>query len=279
MGGVTYDDDHDGGDIDPLYILDDKALDDYLDEVNAYLLGEDGSSWEVDAAAASKRVSETLANFEKGGGSLYYDSDDEETNKNVANILSQARDEAEIDRDRDRKQGQEDPRREPDLGAAPADTAKPDPHEGGPNKLHEATDLSLPSVPSALVDPALPDEADESESPEQAGRNNDFESDIAARMAALKGVGPDTSGGDSFGLPSAPTFQPEDRPVPKVVRKLGYTDEDQKTWCIVCLEDATVRCIGCDDDVYCARCWKDMHVGPHAGYEERGHQWVKFQRR
>ncbi|KAJ2992984.1 hypothetical protein NUW58_g1984 [Xylaria curta] len=59
------------------------------------------------------------------------------------------------------------------------------------------------------------------------------------------------------------------------------SDEDQRTWCVVCLEDGTVHCLGCDagDDVYCARCWKEMHVGPRAGYDERGHSWETLARR
>jgi hypothetical protein len=130
--------------------------------------------------------------------------------------------------------------------------------------------LTLPTVPSQLVDPA----------PKQ-GDNDDFESDISARMASLRGLG----SLDALGLPSAPTFRPQDHnpsasaPVGKdLLRSSKYTDEDQKTWCVVCLEDATIRCVGCDDDVYCARCWKEMHVGPSAGYDERGHRWVKFER-
>jgi hypothetical protein len=131
--------------------------------------------------------------------------------------------------------------------------------------------LALPTVPSQLVDPA----------PQQDDGNDDFESDISARMASLRGLG----SLDALGLPSAPTFRPQDHdpsasaPVGKdLLRSSKYTDEDQKTWCVVCLEDATIRCAGCDDDVYCARCWKEMHVGPSAGYEERGHRWVKFER-
>lgn len=98
-------------------------------------------------------------------------------------------------------------------------------------------------------------------------------------MASLRGLG----SLDALGLPSAPTFRPEDHQSPDpgrggggLLRSSKYTDEDQKTWCVVCLEDATVRCVGCDGDVYCARCFREMHVGPSAGYDERGHQWVKF---
>ncbi len=127
--------------------------------------------------------------------------------------------------------------------------------------------FSLPAVPSQLVDPVLG----------PSGEDN-FENDISARLASLRGLG----SLDALGLPSAPTFRPEEHnPSSTSVKRLRsnkYTDEDQKTWCVVCLEDATIRCVGCDNDVYCGRCWKEMHVGPSAGYDERGHQCVKFPR-
>lgn len=148
-----------------------------------------------------------------------------------------------------------------DRGSTPASLPKT------PEDDDEAG-LKLPTVPTKLVDPAP--------APAPTSTGDPFEDSIASRLAALKGTPPVQT--DAFGLPSAPTFQPENRPVPGVVRKAGYTDEDQKTWCIVCLEDGTVRCLGCDGDVYCARCWKEMHVGPSAGYDERGHSWEKFDR-
>lgn len=148
--------------------------------------------------------------------------------------------------------------------------------------------LSLPTVPTALVDPAPTSGAVPT-----PGTSDPFESSIEARLAALKGAGAPIIRTDELGLPSAPTFRPEDnRPEPRLGRgrggvgpnssRAGYTDADQRTWCIVCLEDGTIRCLGCAEDgsgvgdVYCARCWKEMHVGPSAGYDERGHAWEKF---
>ncbi|KAK4129409.1 hypothetical protein N657DRAFT_73076 [Parathielavia appendiculata] len=146
--------------------------------------------------------------------------------------------------------------------------AAPLPHIVKRHGNDDQPSLALPVVPSRLVDSA-PDTKPE----------DDFEKDISARLASLRGLGPL----DELGLPSAPTFSPQDQ-APAITRCRGllkstkYTDEDHETWCIVCLDDATIRCVGCDNDVYCARCWKDMHIGPSAGYDERGHQWVKFER-
>ncbi|PSR94502.1 hypothetical protein BD289DRAFT_135687 [Coniella lustricola] len=135
--------------------------------------------------------------------------------------------------------------------------------------LNGSDEFNLPTVPSILQDPA----------PASKANDDPFESSIAARLAALKGPGHKPIATDDFGLPSVPSFQPEDRPLRGVAKEAGYTDEDEKSWCLVCLDDATVRCVGCDGVVYCARCWKEMHVGPSAGYDERGHQWEKFDAR
>lgn len=131
------------------------------------------------------------------------------------------------------------------------------------------TDLSLPQVPTALRDP-VPPSSQQDQDP--------FESSIANRLAALRGPGHTPLATDAFGLPSAPTSQPEDVKGGLLRPRSGYTDADQKTWCCVCLDDGTIRCLDCEDggEVYCARCWREMHIGPAAGYDERGHQWEKF---
>ncbi|KAK4105680.1 hypothetical protein N658DRAFT_492163 [Parathielavia hyrcaniae] len=194
------------------------------------------------------------------------DSDGEQMTRAVEQLLSQIGDEinalppptaAPTEGDNRRSQEAED-----EPGAAPApDNAKGDADD-------ERAPLTLPAVPSQLVDP-VPD----------TNSRDDFEKDISARLASLRGLG----ALDELGLPSAPTFRPQDYasaspPGRGLLKSSKYTDEDQQAWCIVCLDDATIRCVGCDNDGYCARCWKDMHIGPSAGFDERGHQWVKFER-
>jgi hypothetical protein len=122
----------------------------------------------------------------------------------------------------------------------------------------------LPGVPSR--DPVS---ATETEVPRK--RSLDFESDIAARMAALKGLG--SSGTDALGLPPAPTSAVGKRPAPPPPKPEVVED-----WCGICQDDATVLCHGCGGMLYCARCWKEGHLGEGVGWEERGHEWGKYRR-
>jgi hypothetical protein len=80
---------------------------------------------------------------------------------------------------------------------------------------------------------------------------------------------------EEYLFPSAPTAAPR----PSVSRTAPkFTDAEIDSWCIICLADATVRCLGCAGDLYCNLCWKEGHTGPDAGYEERRHNAVALRR-
>lgn len=120
--------------------------------------------------------------------------------------------------------------------------------------------LTLPSAPKTLPE----DDFDRTQAIEDA---------FTARLAAL--CAPSPSQTDSLGLPSAPSFAPHKKPaVSSNLQK--HLDEEIDTWCIICQDDATLRCIGCDNDLYCQNCWMEGHKGESAGLEERRHKAVLF---
>ncbi|KAI9813360.1 MAG: hypothetical protein M1832_006318 [Thelocarpon impressellum] len=87
------------------------------------------------------------------------------------------------------------------------------------------------------------------------------------------GVSPPPDSALDLALPSVPTAPPlTSAREPTAV----FSDAEIDSWCIVCSDDAGVKCLGCDGDLYCAACWKEGHVGPDAGMEERGHRWARF---
>lgn len=136
------------------------------------------------------------------------------------------------------------------------DNAEPtqDPNK---NKNNNLPDLSLPSVPASDLAKA------------QA-----FDDALTARMAAL------SAPSSSLSFPSAPSFSPAKKP-PKVTSDLAGAaddDDDVDNWCVICNDDATLQCNGCDGDRYCQNCWMEGHRGESAGWDERRHKAVLFVR-
>ncbi|KAI9743731.1 MAG: hypothetical protein M1835_002871 [Candelina submexicana] len=79
-------------------------------------------------------------------------------------------------------------------------------------------------------------------------------------------------------LPSAPTTLPFKLTSFTNTRPAHFSDAEIESWCCICSDDATIRCHGCDDDLYCALCWREGHIGPDAGLEERNHRWAKYRK-
>ncbi|KAF2186915.1 hypothetical protein K469DRAFT_705446 [Zopfia rhizophila CBS 207.26] len=124
----------------------------------------------------------------------------------------------------------------------------------------EEEGLQLPSAPTSIPE----DDLDKTQALEDA---------LVARLSALS---PNSK--SSFSLPAAPSFSPSKKP-PKVTSSLPkYTDEEIDSWCVICNEDATLKCLGCDSDLYCQNCWVEGHRGVSAGFEERRHRAVIYNR-
>ncbi|KAF4784873.1 hypothetical protein HER10_EVM0013444 [Colletotrichum scovillei] len=278
-------------DVDPLLQTDDQTLEDLLSDED---FGGAPQQWQSDPKDESAKVNALLEELSKtsvdpsrGNEQDHSDDDDDDSDggemgREVNDLLSQALEEAKYNS-----------RREPippTSGDEGEDTLQKADHQGGGDG---GTELSLPSVPLTIAALKADDEAQGGGAsglpdlglpsvPSSAPKHDaasDFDNDIAARMAALSGLGGPSSDGGSggMGLPSVPTFQPADRSVKqkRLTSKTGYTDEDAATWCTVCLEDGTLQCLGCED-VYCTRCWHEMHVGPAAAFDDRTHKAVRF---
>jgi hypothetical protein len=168
----------------------------------------------------------------------------EDESREIQDIVAKLMDEVELERENEPENTKEIPE---------------DDEQQGTGDEKELSELSLPSPPAKLPD--LGKEPDK--------RTKDFESDIAARMAGLRAPG-------GFRLPSVPTSKPTSLSPEERMKK--YTDEEIETWCVICQSDATIKCLGCDGDLYCALCWREGHVGPDVGWEERTHKWVKYKK-
>ncbi|KPI45350.1 uncharacterized protein AB675_2536 [Cyphellophora attinorum] len=120
--------------------------------------------------------------------------------------------------------------------------------------------LSLPSAPKSAL-PSLP----VNKSP--IGALNTADSDLASRFASL-------SLPTTINTPSLPPVPTTTTKTPKT--KFQPTDEEIDTWCSICLDNATLSCLGCDGELYCTNCWLEGHRGEDAGMEERGHRAVQF---
>jgi hypothetical protein len=148
----------------------------------------------------------------------------------------------------------------------PSPPSEDDTSDSGDQKAQNDTtdgDLTLPSAPQDLPKDDL-------------AHTQAIEDDFTARLAAL--AAPSASQTDSLGLPSAPSFAPRKKP-PVSTNLQKKIDEEIDTWCIICQDDATLKCLGCDNDLYCQNCWMEGHRGESAGFEERRHKAVLYSKK
>jgi len=71
-------------------------------------------------------------------------------------------------------------------------------------------------------------------------------------------------------------LSPPDNPSQDVRPSMGHgqAEPEELPWCVICNDDASVRCQDCGGDLYCGQCYKELHRDP----EERRHRAVGYRK-
>ncbi|KAI9894934.1 MAG: hypothetical protein M1814_000154 [Vezdaea aestivalis] len=145
---------------------------------------------------------------------------------------------------------------------------------------NERRDDEAQGADRARIETVLESDSDEDEASHVEGRLDLPTAPREMRPALLATVGNGMSDEDlesrlaSLSLPSVPSKAPTS----KLARPAGFADDDIDSWCIICLGDSSLKCSGCDGDLYCSSCWIEGHRGESAGCEERQHKAVKWRK-
>ena len=164
----------------------------------------------------------------------------------------------------------------PPYSAVSPDTPTDQKHASQTQPPIKDIDFDLPSTPSKDPSPADPSNL-LTLNPSSSSSSTD--ASLAARFASLSTAATTAIARSSFTLPSAPTDLPSTSARTTSNLKTdttAYADAQIETWCSICTDNATLRCTGCDGDLYCTNCWMEGHRGDGVGREERGHKAVLF---
>ena len=263
-------------DVDAAFQTDDQTLEELLNdvqpedsfaaepsdaEIQAVL---DRIAWSIPRDGDSERKAGSSGRVKDDKEEDSDESDGEDMQREVDNVIARFRDEIEAEAAMSKD--------EPKEPSEPGEDEK----SGTPGNDDDNNDDDDQQPPPDLALPTVPTDND-SANPATPGQTVSSLDDITARLSALRAP---SSESPSLDLPSVPTNKPAKAPR-RLETRTNYTDEDVDSWCTVCLEDATLLCKGCSDDgdPYCARCWREMHVGPAAAFDDRTHKAVQFSKK
>ncbi|KAJ6257797.1 hypothetical protein Dda_7586 [Drechslerella dactyloides] len=264
---ATIDRSNDAGDV-TWQATDEPSLEDLLEE-----LGAEDTSWLEEAKA--------LSNEGKQQSTLKKDDSDA-----VSKLLAEAR------------KLQEQMKQDETKNSDTPDNVKsiiPEKDEETANSEDEADEL-LRQIQDTIGlddddDQAQEDQKEEKPVAAQDTKRNplipakseeDEDEELRKRFAALEGLSlppaPSNIPSGSLGLPLAPTSKPTSKGKKTIKQQVDDLADDVEHWCCICNEDATLKCLGCDDDLYCTTCFNEGHRAKDAPFDMKKHKALLYNR-
>lgn len=112
---------------------------------------------------------------------------------------------------------------------------------------------------------------------------DDADDELAKRFAALDKLNlpppPKDIPSNSLNLPGVPTSQPGVKGKKTMTQKVDDLMDDIENWCCICNEDAVIKCLGCDGDLYCRECFSEGHGGKDAPYDMKRHRALVYNKK